>query len=75
MWELFKPFIIKWGAFIGGILLILFKVRQSGRKEEEQRSMLETLRGIQIRDKIESDITNLSDDKLNKLYKNEVKRD
>lgn len=78
MLELLKPFwliICKWTAILGGIAFILFKFRQSGKNQVKQDNLEKTLIALMERDKIESNLNNLSDDKLDKLYDNKIKRD
>ncbi len=70
MLQFLKPFwlqIIKYGGIVLGVILILFRARQSGKEAEEAKSMLETLKGLKTRDKIENNIANINDNKLNKL--------
>ena len=54
------PF-IKFGALIFGILLVLLKVRQSGKQSEQQEQINKTLKEVQTRDKIEQDVNNSND--------------
>ena len=70
MFNLLRPIqllIIKCAVIIGGVLVILFKARQSGREVEKHKAMRDTLKGVQIRDKIENNIIIANDDKYNKL--------
>ena len=72
MLEIFKPFwgiIVKWTGIAIGILLILFKVRQSGKEVEQRKQAMETLKGLQTRDEIENNVSNISDTRLAKLHK------
>jgi hypothetical protein len=76
--EFLKPFwlsIVKWGGIAFGFVLFYFKVRSDGGIAQERKEVMGTLKGVTTRDKIENDINSLSDDKLNKLYDNQVKRD
>lgn len=71
MLTLLKPLWLKiaqWGAIIGGIALVLLKVRQSGKEAVENKDIKDTLHGIQIRDKVEGDINALSDSDFAKLH-------
>ena len=61
--------IIKWGAAIGFVLMVLFRVRQSGKDAVYNKQVKESLEGVKARDKIENDILIASDDKLSKLRK------
>lgn len=59
MLSLLKPFwltIAKYAAIAGSILLIVFKIRQSGRDAERAENMKETLSHVKIRDAIERDV-------------------
>lgn len=72
MMGIFKPFwlmIIKWGATIGFVLMVLFRVRQSGKDAVYNEQVKESLEGVKARDEIENSIINASDDKYNKLRK------
>lgn len=72
MLTLIKPFFLiigRWIAIISGVLLVLFKIRQSGTQAEQRKEAMETLAGVKTRDKIENDIARTSDSKLNKLCK------
>lgn len=78
MFELLKPFwliICKWGLIIGGVFLVLLKIRESGKNQVKQDNLEKSLNAVLERNRIENDLNNLSDDKLNKLYSNEIKRD
>ena len=69
MLALLKPFwltIAKYAAIAGGILLIVFKIRQSGRDAERVENMKETLNHVKIRDAIERDV-NRSDNATEQL--------
>ena len=67
--------IYKYAALLGGLLFFVFQIRQSGKVAEQRKNAMEALKGVRTRDKIENDISNLSDDKLDKLYQNHIKRD
>jgi len=69
---MFRPFwlmIVRWGATIVFILLMLFKVRQSGKDAVYNKQVKESLEGVKARDKIENSIITASDDKSSKLRK------
>lgn len=71
MMDILKPFfsvILKWGGIASGMLLIIFKIRQSGTQAEQRKEAMDTLAEVRTRDKIANDIANSSDSKLNKLY-------
>jgi hypothetical protein len=59
--------IYAWIAFAFGALLVLFGVRKSGQEVERHKTMVETLKGVRKRDKIENTIITTSDNELNKL--------
>lgn len=61
--------ILKWSGIVGGILLLLAKVKQSGKDEEDNKLIKNTLKEVQVRDKIENDIASAGDAKLNSLHK------
>lgn len=72
MIELLKPFwmgVIKWGAIVGGILLVLFKVRQSGKDAVQNENIKETLEGVKVRDKIKDNIVTADDVERKRLRK------
>lgn len=48
--------IAKYAAIAGGVLLLVFKIRQSGRDAERVENMKEVLEHVEIRDAIERDI-------------------
>lgn len=59
----------KWGAVIGMALWVLFKARQSGEEKVERKQAMETLKNVQLRDKVEGDINARTPDELAELYK------
>ncbi len=72
MYELLRPIwitLVKWGAIVGGILLILFKVRQSGKDIVRNENIKETLDGVEARDKVEDHIVASSDLERRRLRK------
>lgn len=78
MLELLKPFygvILKYSAISLGILLVLFKVHQSGIETVERKDAMQTLKALQEREKIKNNLNNCTNDKLNELYDKIVKRD
>lgn len=77
MLELLKPFwieIIKYGGMIMGIIIVLFKTRQSGKEFVERKEAMETLKGVQISDKIDNNIANVDNNHLERLRK-KINRD
>lgn len=59
MLNLLKPFwlsILKYVSIAGAIMLVVFKIRQSGRDAERVENMKETLSHVKIRDAIERDV-------------------
>lgn len=78
MLEILKPYwlkILQWVGALGGIVLLLLQVRKSGEETIKQQNAEATLKAVTERDKIESNINNLNDIDLNKLYNKQVKRD
>ena len=75
---LLKPFWVPI-AKIGGLaiagLLFWLQARKSGEATIKQQNLENTFKGVQERDKTENDISKLSDDKLDKLYQDHIKRD
>jgi len=54
-----KPYwlsIAKYASIAGGILLVVLKIRQSGRDAERVENMEEVLKHEQVRDAIERDV-------------------
>ena len=77
MAELLKPFwlgIVKWGAIMGSVLLVIFKIRQSGKDAVRNETMVETLRGVRERDKIKDNIAK-SDNANRKRLREKWQRD
>lgn len=71
MLQFLKPFwlfIIKWCAIAGGILLFLFKIKQSGKEEVENKITKDVLKGVGIRNEIENNIANTDDAELKRLH-------
>lgn len=69
MLNLLKPFwlsIAKYAALAGGILLLVFKIRQSGRDAERVENMEKVQKYEQIRDAVERDV-NRSDNATERL--------
>lgn len=59
MLTILKPFwlsILKYASIAGAVLLVVFKIRQSGRDAERVENMKETLSHVKIRDAIERDV-------------------
>ncbi len=76
--QILKPFwlsILKYGSIAAGILFVLFKAKQSGKVTAENKQLSKTLNAVQARDKIETNLYNLSDARLDKLYQEHIKRD
>ncbi len=73
--QLYWLSIVKYCAIVFGLLLIYFKGRQDNNTAQERKQAMETLKAIQTRDKVENNISNLTNDKLNKLYDKQIKRD
>lgn len=76
--ELIKPFwvaIVKYSVIIGSILLILLRVKKSGKDLKEYQDANTTLEAMRERDKIAGEVSNYSDDKLNSVYEKYIKRD
>ncbi len=76
--SLLKPFwlqIVKYGAIIGGVLLVLFKARQSGKEVQQRKQAIETLRGVKVRDKIQDKVNFASDADIDRMYQQQIKRD
>ena len=72
MIELLKPFwigIVKWGAIVGGILLVLLKVRQSGKDAVKKDALEKTLDGVMARDKIEDKVASAGNAERERLRK------
>lgn len=72
MLALLRPFwvvIAKWVSLAAGIILILLKVRQSGSEAEQRKQSMKTLKGMQIRDKIENNIAADSDTDLSRMQR------
>lgn len=61
--------ILKIGGVIFSVILILLKVRQSGKDAARVENLKITLKGMQTRDKIENDIAITSDDKYERMLK------
>jgi hypothetical protein len=77
MLPLLKPYLLeiaKYGGILFGMVIFWFKARQSGKDIVERKKAMETLKAVQTRGKIENNLNNLSDDKLNKLYNKTIKR-
>lgn len=76
--ESLKPFwipIIRYGTIILGVLLVLFKARQSGKDAVKNNMIEKTLQGIKTHEKIADNINSLDNATVNKLYEQELKRD
>lgn len=68
---MFKPIYLiigKWLGIIGAVLLVLFRVRQSGKDAERHKVMRDTLEGVRIRDKIENDVATSDTHSLRKKW-------
>ena len=77
MLELLKPFfgvILQWAGIVGGVLLVLFKARQSGKEVIERKEAMETLKGVQTRNETQNKLNTLNDASLDKLYQDHIKR-
>jgi hypothetical protein len=67
--KLYQAHIIKWGAIIGGILLVLFRVRQSGKESVIRTQDKETIKELQTSAKIDNRIDSLTNPEYKRLYK------
>ena len=59
MLNLLKPFwlsIVKYAAIVGGILLVVFKIRQSGRDAERAENIEKVVENVQIRHDVERSV-------------------
>lgn len=78
MLELLKLYwlpLVKYAGVFIGLLMVYFKGRVDNSTAQQRREGMENLAGVKMRDKIENDLNGLSDDKLNKLYDKQIKRD
>lgn len=76
--NLLKPFwlqIVKYGTILGGVLVVLFKARQSGKEVQQRKQAIETLRGIKVRDNIQNKVDSASDAAIDRMYQQQIKRD
>lgn len=64
MLNLLKPFwlsIVKYAAIAGGILLVVLKIRQSGRDAERVENLEKVVENVQIRHDIERRVSGSTD--------------
>lgn len=76
--EFLKPYylkIIQYGSIIVGIFFFWLQAKKTGESTIKQKNAEVTLKGVSSRDNIENNLNNLSDDKLDKLYQDHIKRD
>ena len=67
-WQRSYGAVIKWAGIVAAVLLVLFNIRQSGRKDERAEQLLKQNKTAEKANEVENDIRRLPDgDALNEL--------
>lgn len=78
MLALLRPYylaIAKWAGIAFAVLLVLLRVKSSGRQAEKNDNLRATVKGVKTRDKIESDVANTTDAEYERLRRKWTRND